>query len=96
MSLSIKEAAKITGKTVPQFSKWTKTFQSDYIRGKNKYGDTVFMYTDGDVGAVALSASDVFPIGLKIQIVNDVQYCDIDTEALLDISDQIESEVYEE
>ncbi len=96
MSLSIKEAAKITGKTVPEFSKWTKTFQPDYIRGKNKHMDTVFIYTDGDVGAVALSASDVFSSGLKIQMVNDVQYCDIDSESLMDISDQIESEVYEE
>ena len=93
MSLSIKEAAKITGKTVPQFSKWTKTFQSDYIRGKNKHMDTVFIYTDGDVGAVALSTSEVFGWnGLKIQMVAEVNYCDIDSGTLIDISDQIESE----
>ena len=93
MSLSIKEAAKITGKTVPQFIGWTQTFQPDYIRGKNKHGNAVFIYTDGDVGAVALSTSEVFGWnGLKIQMVAEVNYCDIDSGTLIDISDQIESE----
>jgi len=89
--ISIEEAATITGKTVPNFIGWTQAFQPDYIRGKDRRGDTVFIYTDGDVGAVALSTSEVSG-SVKIQMVDDVQYCDIDRETLIDISYQIESD----
>ena len=89
--ISIEEAATITGKTVPNFIGWTQAFQPDYIMGKDRSGDTVFIYTDGDVGAVALSTSDVYG-SIKIQMVGDVRYCDIDRETLIDISYQIESD----
>ena len=89
--MSLNEAAKITGKTVPNFIGWTQTFQPDCIGGEDRSGDTVFIYTDGDVGAVALSTSDVYG-SIKIQMVGDVRYCDIDRETLIDISYQIESD----
>ena len=89
--MSLNEAAKIAGKTVPKFIGWTRTFQPDYTSGEDRSGDTVFIYTDGDVGAIALSTSEV-PGSVKIQMVGDVQYCDIDRETLIDISYQIESD----
>jgi hypothetical protein len=89
--MSLNEAAKITGKTVPEFIGWTQTFEPDYISGKDVSGDTVFIYTDGDVGAIALSTSELVG-SVKIQMVGDVQYCDIDRETLIDISYQIESD----
>jgi len=108
MSISLANAAKIIKREVPELINKMNNmegsqsiFSSDY-----KEGLINCLYTDGDGGGIHISGfSEVFENegGVTIQMIGDVDYCDVEIDDLLFILTNIkrfqketEQRVYEE
>ena len=108
MSISLANAAKIIKREVPELiNKMNNMEGSQYYFNCDYKRDSIdCLYTDGDGGGIHISGfSEVFENegGVTIQMIGDVDYCDVEIDDLIFILTNIkrfqketEKRVYEE
>ena len=108
MSISLANAAKIIKREVSELiNKMNNMEGSQYYFNCDYKGDSIdCIYTDGDGGGIHISGfSEVFENegGVTIQMIGDVDYCDVEIDDLIFILTNIkrfqketEQRVYEE